>query len=65
MKVMLKVLGSEYEDKSTENYLDNEPVPLTSRNSQPRKNFSSFRGYRVKQVVRLNVQIKSDCLISL
>ena len=32
--------GSEYEDESTENSSKNEPVPLTSQDSQPRKKFS-------------------------
>ena len=37
---------SEYENKSTKNSSDNEPVPLTNRDSQPRKNFLKVLGVK-------------------
>ena len=45
--------GFEYEEESTENSSDNEPVPSTSRDLQPRKNFSKVFG-----VKELKLEIK-------
>ena len=38
--------GFEYDEESSENSSDNEPVPSTSRDLQPRKNFSKVLGVK-------------------